>query len=118
MSYYGYMDREMADTLVRTGRGTPMGELLRRYWVPVLLSSEIAEADGPQVRVQVMGEKLIAFRDSEGKPGLLEERCTHRGASLFFARNEEGGPRCAYHGRAVGLRGESDRGKQAWRRKT
>ncbi|MBV8030780.1 MAG: aromatic ring-hydroxylating dioxygenase subunit alpha [Betaproteobacteria bacterium] len=100
------MDREMADTLVRTGRGTPMGELLRRYWVPVLLSSEIAEADGPQVRVQVMGEKLIAFRDSEGKPGLLEERCTHRGASLFFARNEEGGLRCAYHGLKFNRAGE------------
>jgi len=92
------MEREMAETLVRTGPGTTMGSLMRRYWVPVLLSSEIGEADGPQVRVQILGEKLIAFRDTSGEPGLIDEFCTHRGASLFFGRNEEGGIRCAYHG--------------------
>ncbi len=92
------MDKATAETLVRTGPGTPMGALMRRYWVPVLLSSEIAAPDGPQVRVKIMGEKLLAFRDSEGKPGLIDEFCTHRGASLFFGRNEEGGIRCAYHG--------------------
>jgi nitrite reductase/ring-hydroxylating ferredoxin subunit len=92
------MEKEIAELLVRTGPGTPMGALLRRYWVPILLSSEIAEPDGPQVRVQILGEKLIAFRDTEGKPGLIDEFCTHRGASLFFGRNEEGGIRCAYHG--------------------
>ena len=93
------MNKEMSETLVRTGPGTPMGNLMRRYWVPILLSSEIAEPDGPQVRVQILGEKLIAFRDTEGRPGLIDEFCAHRGASLFFGRNEECGIRCSYHGR-------------------
>jgi nitrite reductase/ring-hydroxylating ferredoxin subunit len=88
----------MAETLVRTGPGTPMGNLLRRYWVPVLLSSEIAEPDCPQVRVQIMGEKLLAFRDTEGKAALISEFCSHRGVSLYFGRNEENGIRCSYHG--------------------
>jgi phenylpropionate dioxygenase-like ring-hydroxylating dioxygenase large terminal subunit len=92
------MDKQMAETLVRTGPGSPMGQLMRRYWVPVLSSSEIAQPDGPQVRVQILGEKLLAFRDSEGKPGLIDEFCSHRGVSLFFGRNEEGGMRCSYHG--------------------
>lgn len=90
--------KDMMKTLVRTGKDTPAGNLLRRYWIPVLLSREIAEPDGPQVRVQILGEKLLAFRDSEGRPGLISEFCSHRGASLYFARNEEGGLRCAYHG--------------------
>ena len=89
---------EMMKTLVRTGPDTPTGKLLRRYWVPVLLSSEIAEPDGPQVRVQILGEKLLAFRDSEGRPGLISEFCSHRGVSLYFGRNEDNGIRCAYHG--------------------
>jgi phthalate 4,5-dioxygenase oxygenase subunit len=92
------MDKAMSETLVRTGPGTDMGNLMRRYWVPILLSSEIAEPDGPQVRVQILGEKLLAFRDSEGQAGLIGEHCTHRGASLFFGRNEENGIRCSYHG--------------------
>ncbi|MDB5796386.1 MAG: Rieske (2Fe-2S) iron-sulfur domain protein [Paucimonas sp.] len=92
------MEKEMSETLVRTGPGTKMGALMRRYWVPILSSSEIAEPDGPQVRVQIMGEKLIAFRDTEGRPGLVGEFCSHRGVSLFFARNEENGLRCSYHG--------------------
>ncbi len=86
------------DTLTQTGPGTPMGALFRRFWVPVLLSRELPEADGPPVRVTVMGENLIAFRDSAGRVGLIEPRCPHRGASLFFGRNEEGGIRCVYHG--------------------
>ena len=92
------MSPEMSQTLTQTGAGTPMGNLMRRYWVPVVMSSEIAEADGPQVRVQIMGEKLLAFRDSDGLPGLISEFCSHRGVSLFFGRNEEKGIRCAYHG--------------------
>jgi phthalate 4,5-dioxygenase oxygenase subunit len=75
-----------------------MGNLMRRYWVPVLLSREIAEPDCPPVRVQILGEKLLAFRDSEGHAALLSEFCSHRGASLYFGRNEENGIRCAYHG--------------------
>ena len=92
------MDKDTADRLVYTGPGTPMGELLRRYWVPALLSSEIAEPDGPQVRVQLLGEKLLAFRDTRGQVGVIDEFCSHRGVSLFFGRNEENGIRCAYHG--------------------
>jgi phenylpropionate dioxygenase-like ring-hydroxylating dioxygenase large terminal subunit len=100
------MTPETAATLTRTGRGTPMGELMRRYWVPVLLSSEIAEPDGPQVRVRILGEKLIAFRNSSGQVGLIDEFCSHRGVSLFFARNEENGLRCAYHGLKFTVDGE------------
>jgi phthalate 4,5-dioxygenase len=85
------MNREMAETLVRTGPGTPMGKLMRRYWVPILLSSEIAEPDGPQVRVQILSEKLIAFRDTEGKVGLIDEFCSHRGASLTLAETRNMG---------------------------
>jgi phthalate 4,5-dioxygenase len=92
------MNKDMAETLVRTGAGTPMGNLMRRYWVPILLSGEIAEPDGPQTRVQILGEKLLAFRNSDGEVGLIGEFCTHRGVSLFFGRNEENGIRCAYHG--------------------
>jgi phthalate 4,5-dioxygenase oxygenase subunit len=92
------MNAEQAECLVRTGAGTPMGNLMRRYWVPVMLSSEIAEPDGPQVRVKILGESLLAFRDSTGAPGLIDEFCAHRGASLFFGRNEECGIRCSYHG--------------------
>lgn len=96
---------DMMKTLVRTGKDTPAGNLLRRYWIPVLLSREIAEPDGPQVRVQILGEKLLAFRDSEGRPGLISEFCSHRGASLYFGRNEEGGLRCAYHGLKFDIHG-------------
>lgn len=71
---------------------------MRRYWVPALMSSEIAEADGPQVRVQLLGEKLLAFRNTEGRACLIDEFCSHRGVSLYFGRNEENGIRCAYHG--------------------
>lgn len=92
------MNKETSELLVRTGPGTRMGNLMRRYWVPVLLSSEIAEPDSPQVRVQILGEKLLAFRDSEGRPGLIDEFCSHRGVSLYFGRNEENGIRCSYHG--------------------
>ena len=92
------MDQATSDLLTQTGAGTPMGNLMRRYWAPILGSSEIAEPDGPQVRVQIMGEKLLAFRDTEGVPGLIDEFCSHRGVSLFFGRNEECGIRCAYHG--------------------
>jgi phenylpropionate dioxygenase-like ring-hydroxylating dioxygenase large terminal subunit len=83
-----------------------MGKVMRRYWVPVMLSSEISEADGPQVRVKILGERLLAFRDSQGRPGLINEFCAHRGASLFFGRNEESGIRCSYHGWKFDLDGK------------
>src|SRR5207249_3217964 len=74
-----------------------MGEVLRRYWIPALIADEV-EADGPPVRVKLLGEELVAFRDTDGNVGLLDEFCTHRGASLLYARNEECGLRCIYHG--------------------
>jgi phthalate 4,5-dioxygenase len=75
-----------------------MGDLLRRYWTPALLIDEIPEPDSPPVRVRLLGEDLVAFRDSSGKVGLIGEHCPHRGASLYFGRNEECGLRCVYHG--------------------
>jgi phthalate 4,5-dioxygenase len=91
------MNREDNDILSHVGPGTPLGELMRRYWLPALLSREI-EADGPPLRVRVLGEDLIAFRDSAGRVGLLDEHCRHRGVSLHFANNSAGGLRCWYHG--------------------
>ena len=86
------------ETLTRVGPGTPMGNLLRRYWTPCLLSNEIPEPDCPPIRARILGEDLVAFRDSEGRAGLFVQACPHRGASLFFGRNEETGLRCVYHG--------------------
>jgi phenylpropionate dioxygenase-like ring-hydroxylating dioxygenase large terminal subunit len=86
------------EILTRVGPGTMMGNLLRRYWTPALLSSEVPEPDSPPIRVRLLGEDLIAFRDTEGKVGLVANACPHRGASLFFGRNEEAGLRCVYHG--------------------
>ena len=85
------------ETLSRVGRGTPMGELMRQYWIPACMSSELV-ADGPPLRVLLLGEKLIAFRDSAGRVGMFDHRCPHRCASLYFGRNEENGLRCVYHG--------------------
>jgi len=90
--------REQNETLVQTGPGTPMGDLFRRYWLPVLLADELAEADGEPVKTKILGESLLAFRDSEGKIGLIDEFCAHRGVSLWYGRNEECGLRCPYHG--------------------
>jgi phthalate 4,5-dioxygenase oxygenase subunit len=83
--------------LTETGPGTLMGELIRQYWLPALKSSELV-ADGDPVRLMLLGEKLIAFRDSSGRVGVMDHRCPHRCASLFFGRNEEDGIRCVYHG--------------------
>ena len=84
--------------LTQTGAGTPMGEYFRCFWLPVALSRELAEPDGAPLRVRVMGEDLVAFRDTRGRIGLLEPACAHRGANLFFGRNEQCGLRCVYHG--------------------
>ncbi len=81
------LSKEDNERVTRVGPGTPMGELMRRYWVPALLSSEIADPDGAPVRVSLLGERLVAFRDSDGRVGLLEEFCAHRGVSLFLGRN-------------------------------
>ncbi len=84
--------------ITRVGPDAPMGRFMRRYWVPAMLSSELPKPDCPPVRVVLLGERLIAFRDSQGRVGLLDHLCPHRGASLFFARSEECGLRCVYHG--------------------
>jgi phthalate 4,5-dioxygenase oxygenase subunit len=91
------LSREENQLLTRTGPGTAMGEVMRRYWFPALLASEIEEPDSPPVRVRLLGEDLVAFRDSKGRIGLLDEYCPHRRASLWFGRNEECGLRCVYH---------------------
>ena len=75
-----------------------MGNMLRRYWTPALLSVEVPTPDSPPVRVRLLGEDLIAFRATDGQVGLVPNACPHRGASLFFGRNEEDGLRCVYHG--------------------
>ena len=90
--------KEQNDYLTQTGPGTPMGQFFRSYWIPALLASEVAEPDGPPVRVQLLSEKLVAFRDTQGRLGLIEELCAHRRVSLWFGRNEENGLRCPYHG--------------------
>jgi phenylpropionate dioxygenase-like ring-hydroxylating dioxygenase large terminal subunit len=86
------------ELLVRTGPGTAMGEYFRRYWLPVALSREMPGPDSPPIRVKVMGEELVCFRDTQGRVGLIEPHCAHRGANLFFGRNEDCGIRCIYHG--------------------
>jgi phenylpropionate dioxygenase-like ring-hydroxylating dioxygenase large terminal subunit len=83
--------------LTRVGPGTVMGELMRQYWIPAAMSSELV-ADGPPLRLMLLGEKLIGFRDSAGRVGVMDHRCPHRCASLFLARNEGNGLRCVYHG--------------------
>lgn len=92
------LSHEENELLTRVGPGSPMGNTLRRYWIPALLAWELPEPDCPPVRVRLLGEDLVAFRDTLGRIGLLEEYCPHRRASLFFGRNEECGLRCVYHG--------------------
>jgi nitrite reductase/ring-hydroxylating ferredoxin subunit len=92
------LPREDNDLLTQVGPEKPLGKLMRHYWLPALLSEEIPEPDCPPVRVRLLGENLVAFRDSQGRVGLLGEHCAHRGTSLFFGRNEECGLRCIYHG--------------------
>jgi phthalate 4,5-dioxygenase oxygenase subunit len=89
---------EENERVTRVGPGTPCGKLFRRYWVPVCLSSELPEADGAPIRVRLLGEDLVAYRDTNGKVGLVDAYCPHRRAPMFFGRNEECGLRCVYHG--------------------
>ncbi len=86
------------ELITRTGPETPMGEYLRRYWIPALTSNDLPQPDCPPLRVRLLGEALVAFRTTSGSVGLVHENCPHRGASLFFGRNEEDGLRCVYHG--------------------
>ncbi len=86
------------ELLTRTGPGTPMGQLFRRFWLPAMLSTELPKPDGPPVALRLFGERLVAFRSTLGHVGILEARCPHRHANLFWGRNEEEGIRCVYHG--------------------
>jgi phenylpropionate dioxygenase-like ring-hydroxylating dioxygenase large terminal subunit len=92
------LSKEDNEILTRVGPGTPVGELMRQYWIPALPSSEFPAPDSTPKRMRLLGENLVMFRDTDGKMGCVVEACPHRGASMFFGRNEEGGLRCVYHG--------------------
>ncbi len=100
------LKQEVNELLTQTGPGVPMGDLFRQYWLPALLAEELPENDCPPVRVKLLSERLIAFRDTEGRYGLIDEFCAHRGVSLWFGRNEESGLRCAYHGFKYDVNGQ------------
>jgi phthalate 4,5-dioxygenase oxygenase subunit len=91
------LSKEDNELLCRVGPGTPMGELMRQYWIPALPSGEFSESDCAPKRMRLLGENLVMFRDTKGRMGAMVESCPHRGASLYFGRNEECGLRCAYH---------------------
>jgi len=84
--------------MTQVGLGTPVGEMLRRYWVTATLCSELPSPDRPPIHVCVLGEDLVAIRDTNGDVGLVDNYCPHGRASMFFGRNEECGFRCVYHG--------------------
>src|SRR5215213_6214782 len=86
------------EVMCRVGPGTVMGNLMREYWIPAARSDELPSPDCPPLRVRLLGENLIAFRTTSGAVGLMQNSCPHRGASMFFGRNEEEGLRCVYHG--------------------
>jgi phenylpropionate dioxygenase-like ring-hydroxylating dioxygenase large terminal subunit len=90
--------QEQNDLLTQTGSETPLGRMFRCYWIPALLTEELPENDCPPARLKLLSERLIAFRDTDGRYGLMDEFCAHRGISLWFGRNEECGLRCPYHG--------------------
>lgn len=89
--------REENNLLTQIGPDKPMGQVFRRFWIPALMASELPMRDGTPVRLKIMGEELAAFRDSDGRIGVVDAYCPHRGAPMFFGRNEEGGLRCIYH---------------------
>lgn len=93
------------ELLCRVEGDAPMGQLMRRHWIPACLSEEVAEPDGPPVRARLLGEDLVVFRDSDGRLGVLDEYCPHRRASLVLGRNEECGLRCLYHGWKMDVEG-------------
>ena len=95
------------DLLTRTNADQPMGQYFRRFWQPIALSEELTEIDGAPLRVNILGEQLVAFRNSEGRIGLLDSYCPHRGANLFYGRNEECGLRCVYHGWKFDVNGKA-----------
>jgi phenylpropionate dioxygenase-like ring-hydroxylating dioxygenase large terminal subunit len=100
------LSQEQNALVTQTGPGTILGGLFRCYWLPILLAQELPENDCPPVRVKILSERLLAFRDSEGRLGLIDEFCPHRGVSLWFGRNEECGLRCPYHGWKFDITGQ------------
>ena len=92
------LKKEQSTLLTQTGPGTPMGSMFRRYWLPALLAEELPENECAPVRVKLLSERLVAWRDTAGRYSLMDEFCAHRGVSLWFGRNEEHGLRCPYHG--------------------
>src|SRR5436305_7859611 len=91
------LSQQENELLTHTGPGTPMGDLFRRFWLPAMLSTELPEPDCSPVKLTLLSEDLVAFRDSAGKVGFLDRYCPHRGSSLYWVRNEEEGLRCVYH---------------------
>ena len=92
------LNREDNELLCRVGQGTPMGDFMREFWFPALPSREFPENDGDIKRMRLLGENLVMFRDTNGNMGAIAEACPHRGASMYFGRNECEGIRCPYHG--------------------
>jgi phenylpropionate dioxygenase-like ring-hydroxylating dioxygenase large terminal subunit len=100
------LSKKDTDYLCRIGPGTPMGNLMRQYWMPAIRTDELPAPDCPPVRIKLLGEELIGYRTTSGKVGLIQNACPHRGASLFFGRNEEEGLRCVYHGWKFDINGD------------
>jgi len=100
------LSKEQNKFITSTGPETPMGKLFRRYWIPCFLSEELPEPNCAPVRVKLLSERLLALRDSRGRLGLIDEFCAHRGTSLWFGRNEDGGLRCPYHGWKYDITGQ------------
>ena len=98
--------KEENELLTRVGPGTPMGEVFRRFWLPAALSEELKEPGAPPVRLRILCEDLLAFRDSSGKLGIIDAYCSHRQAPLFFGRNENCAIQCPYHGWRFDVNGE------------
>ncbi|MBN9390348.1 MAG: Rieske 2Fe-2S domain-containing protein [Chloroflexi bacterium] len=99
------LSKEQNELFTRVGPGTPMGNLLRQFWVPAARSAKL-EAGGAPLRVRLFGENFVAFRTPSGEAGFLEEACPHRGVSLALARNEDCGLRCIFHGWKIGMEGK------------
>jgi phthalate 4,5-dioxygenase oxygenase subunit len=100
------LSKEDNELISKVGPGTPVGELMRQYWIPALMSSELPENDGRPLRVRLLCEDLIAFRTTSGQVAIMRHSCPHRGASLYFGRNEDEGIRCVYHGWKFDLTGQ------------
>src|SRR6185437_13918617 len=92
------LSQENNELLTRVGKGTPMGEMMRRYWHPIAMSAELPTPDCDPLRQKLLGETFVVWRDTEGKVGVMDELCMHRGASMALGRVEDGGIRCLYHG--------------------